>query len=132
LIASLYATMNRFPLFVSLSMLYFAAASFSEAARRLGKTHLARAFLLGDNQSFHATAKRCLEHAREAFSESEMRDVSQEVCQTIAPVNIAGLGNAARQNWYPVDADDLLNAAGRLKTTKQEITQMLDKCGFWK
>ena len=34
LIASLYATMDRFPLFVSLSMLYFAAASFSEAARR--------------------------------------------------------------------------------------------------
>src|ERR1700730_995802 len=37
LIAALYATMDRFPAFASLSMLYFAAASFSEAARRLSK-----------------------------------------------------------------------------------------------
>ena len=132
LIANLYATMDRFPLFVSLSMLYFAAASFSEAARRLGKTHLARSFLLGDNQHFHASAQRCFEHARQAFTESEMREVAQEVLQTIAPVNIAGLGIAARHNWYPVDADDLLQAAPKLESTKEEITQMLEKCGFWK
>jgi FADH2 O2-dependent halogenase len=132
LIANLYATMDRFPLFVSLSMLYFAAASYSEAARRLGEPHLARAFLLGDNQHFHASAQRCFEYARQAFTESEMRGVSQEVLQTIEPVNIAGLGNMARQNWYPVDADDLLNAAGKLETTKEEITRMLKKCGFWK
>jgi FADH2 O2-dependent halogenase len=132
LIANLYATMDRFPLFVSLSMLYFAAASFSEAARRLGKPHLARAFLLGDNQHFHAAALRCFEHARQASTQDEMRAVSQEVAETIAAVNIAGLGNAARHNWYPVNADDLLYAAGKLETTKEEITQMLEKCGFWK
>jgi FADH2 O2-dependent halogenase len=132
LIAGLYATMDRFPLFVSLSMLYFAAASFSEAARRLGKTHLARSFLLGDNQHFDAAALRCFEHAGQAFTESEMRDVAQEVLRAIEPVNIAGLGNAARRNWYPVEADDLLNAAGKLESTKEEITQMLEKCGFWK
>lgn len=132
LIASLYATMDRFPLFVSLSMLYFAAASYSEAARRLGKPHLARAFLLGDNQHFHAAAQRCFERAREAFTESEMCEMSQEVAETIAPVNIAGLANAARQNWYPVDAKDLLNAAGKLESTREELTQTLEKCGFWK
>lgn len=132
LIANLYATMDRFPLFVSLSLLYFAAASFSEAARRLGKPHLARSFLLGNNQHFHAAAQRCFEHARLASTENEIREVAQEVFQTIAPVNIAGLGNAARHNWYPVDADDLLSAAGKLETTKEEITQMLEQCGFWK
>jgi FADH2 O2-dependent halogenase len=132
LIANLYATMDRFPLFTSLSMLYFAAASYSEAARRLGKPHLARAFLLGDNQHFHAAALRCFEQARLAFTESEMRDVAQEVLQTIAPVNIAGLGNAARHNWYPVDGEDLLDAAGKLESTKEEISKMLEKCGFWK
>lgn len=131
LIGTLYATMDRFPLFISLSMLYFAAASFAEAARRLGKPHLAGAFLLGDNQPFHAAAFRCFDHAHRAFTESEMREVEQEVLQTIAPVNIAGLGNAARHNWYPVDAEDLLNAAGKLETTREEITQMLERCGFW-
>ena len=49
LIAALYATMDRFPAFASLSMLYFAAASFSESARRLGKAHLAPSFLLHDD-----------------------------------------------------------------------------------
>jgi FADH2 O2-dependent halogenase len=132
LIANLYATMDRFPLFVSLSLLYFAAASFSEAARRLGKTHLARSFLLDDNQHFHASAQRCFEHARLASTENEMRGVAQEVLQTIEPVNIAGLGNITRQNWYPVDANDLLNAAGKLESTREEITQMLEQCGFWK
>ena len=76
LIANLYATMDRFPLFVSLSLLYFAAASFSEAARRLGKPHLARSFLLGDNQHFHAAAQRCFEHARLASTENEIREVA--------------------------------------------------------
>jgi FADH2 O2-dependent halogenase len=132
LIASLYATMDRFPLFVSISMLYFAAASFSEAARRLAKPHLARSFLLGDNQDFHAAALRCFEQARQAFTASELCGVSQEVSQAIAPVNIAGLGNAGQQNWYSVDALDLLNAASKLESTKEEITQMLEKCGFWK
>ncbi len=37
LIGALYANMNNFPVFIALTLLYFAAASFSEAARRLGK-----------------------------------------------------------------------------------------------
>ena len=37
LVAALYATMADPPLFKRLSLLYFAAASFSEAARRLGR-----------------------------------------------------------------------------------------------
>jgi FADH2 O2-dependent halogenase len=52
LIGSLYATMANFPLFVSLSLLYFAAASFSETARRLGRPHLASSFLLHDHPAF--------------------------------------------------------------------------------
>jgi len=39
LVAALYATMERFELFKTLSLLYFAAAGFSEVARRLGKSH---------------------------------------------------------------------------------------------
>ncbi len=40
LVAALYATMDDPPLFKRLSLLYFAAASFSEAARRLGRPGL--------------------------------------------------------------------------------------------
>jgi FADH2 O2-dependent halogenase len=64
LIGSLYATMGNFPVFVSLSLLYFAAASFSETARRLGKPHLAQSFLLHDHPDFGAAFVQLCERAR--------------------------------------------------------------------
>src|SRR6266404_1824914 len=45
LVGALYATMPRFEFFKALTLLYFAVASYSEAARRLGKGHLAESFL---------------------------------------------------------------------------------------
>ena len=59
LVAALYATMNNFPVFVALSLLYFAAASYSEAARRLGKPHLASSFLLCEHPVFGMAVLDC-------------------------------------------------------------------------
>jgi FADH2 O2-dependent halogenase len=132
LIASLYATMNRFPLFVSLSMLYFAAASFSEAARRLNKAHLSPSFLLHDDKHFGPAILRCFEHAQTARTSSEIQKLAQEVAQAIEPINIAGLADPQRKNWYPVDAKDLLNSAGKLKATEEEVDALLVRSGFYK
>ena len=132
LIAALYATMDRFPVFASLSMLYFAAASFSESARRLGKVNLARSFLLHDDPHFGAAMRRCCQRAKNACAQPEIHELAQEIARAIEPINIAGLGNPQRRNWYPVDASDLLNSAAKLGSTKHEISQLLDKCGFWK
>ena len=44
LVAALYAALGDFPLFVELSKLYFAAAHFSESARRAGRPDLAGTF----------------------------------------------------------------------------------------
>ncbi len=62
---------------------------------------------------------------------NEIEKVDQEVAQTIEPINIAGLADPQRNNWYPVDAQDLLNSAGKLKATKDEIAALLDRCGFY-
>jgi FADH2 O2-dependent halogenase len=132
LIATLYATMDRFPLFVSTTMLYFAAASFAETARRLGKSHLAPSFLLHDHQHFGPAALQCLEHARKAHTEREVAEIASEIQQAIDPINIAGLGNPQLTNWYPVDAADLLNSANKVESTEEEINQLLKNCGFWK
>ena len=131
LIGGLYSTMDRFPLFVSLSMLYFAAASFSESARRLGKAHLAPSFLLHNEPRFGSATRRCLEQARRASTAAEIREVEQEIKQAIEPINIAGLCNASQNNWYPVDAHDLLAGAHKLASTEEEINQLLARCGFW-
>jgi tetracycline 7-halogenase / FADH2 O2-dependent halogenase len=132
LIAALYASMDRFPVFASLSMLYFAAASFSESARRLGKSHLARSFLLHDDPHFGPKLRRCCERAKSVCTELEIDELADEIAQVIEPINIAGLGDPHRRNWYPVDANDLLNSAAKLGSTKHEISQLLEKCGFWK
>ena len=46
LVAALYANMGDVPLFKRLTLLYFAAASYAETARRLGRPDLAPGFLL--------------------------------------------------------------------------------------
>ena len=132
LIAALYATMDSFSTFASLSMLYFAAASFSESARRLGKAHLAQSFLLHDDPRFGPLMRRCCELAKNNSTQLEMDDLAHEISQAIEPINIAGLANPHRRNWHPVDANDLLNSAAKLQSTKNQISELLDRSGFWK
>ena len=52
-IAGSYAGFRDFPMFASYSMFYFAAASFSEMARRLDSPRTPRGFLCGDSDSIH-------------------------------------------------------------------------------
>jgi FADH2 O2-dependent halogenase len=132
LISALYATMDRFPAFAALCMLYFAAASFSETARRLGKDHLAPSFLLHSDPHFGPAVRQCFQHAKAYRTKTEIDELSGEISQAIEPFNIAGLGNPHRRNWYPVDANDLLNSAAKLQSTKERIWELLDRIGFWK
>ena len=48
----------------------------------------------------------------------------------IDPINVAGLGNPERRNWYPVEADDILNAAAKLDSSRDEVQALLKRCGF--
>ena len=59
LVAALYANMSDPALFKRLSLLYFAAASFSETARRLGRPHLAPGFLLHAHPRFGPELRAC-------------------------------------------------------------------------
>jgi FADH2 O2-dependent halogenase len=76
--------------------------------------------------------RRSLQPAKNDCTQLDVDELSNEISQAIEPINVAGLGNRQRQNWYPVDANDLLNSAAKLESTKAQISQLLDKCGFWK
>lgn len=130
LIGALYANLDNFRVFSAVSLLYFAAASYVETVRRLGRPHLASSFLLHDHPKFGAECARVLERARAARSDQESQAVIEEVLRIIEPVDVAGLSNQARRNWYPVDAEDLLRAAHKVKASRDEILQMLERCGF--
>ena len=122
LVGALYASMDDFELFTALTQLYFAAVSFSETAHRLAKPELAGSFLLCDRTAFgQATREIC-----EAVGNGAKRDeVLAKIAATIEPINVAGLADPAKRNWYPVDLDDLFGAAAKLDSTEAEIREML-------
>jgi tetracycline 7-halogenase / FADH2 O2-dependent halogenase len=130
LVGALYANMNNFPVFVSLSLLYFAAVSYAEAARRLGRPHLAPSFLLRSDPVFGPACVRLFDRARQPLTEEDLQALSSEILNAIEPFNVAGLGNPARRNWYPVDPDDLMRSARKLDATSDEIMELLRRCGF--
>jgi tetracycline 7-halogenase / FADH2 O2-dependent halogenase len=130
LIGALYATMGNFPLFTSISFLYFAAASFAETARRLERHAVASSFLLCDHPVFGPACARLCGQARQVRTEAESSGLRAAILQAIAPFNVAGLGEAQRRNWFPVDACDLLRAAGKLGVTEDAILNLMQQCEF--
>jgi tetracycline 7-halogenase / FADH2 O2-dependent halogenase len=130
LIAGLYANLNNFPVFTSLSLLYFAAASFSETARRLGKPQLASSFLLYDHPTFGPDCAALLERAQNIRTSQESVSLSEDVLRTIESINLAGLGRKDRRNWFPVEASDLLDSHLKVEASRDEIFQLLQRCGF--
>jgi len=130
LAAALYATMDNFPVFVSLTMLYFAAVSYAETAHRLGKPELARGFLLHEHPAFAPEAARLINRAAGVRTPEETRQFAEDVRRAIEPINVTGLADPLRRHWYPVDAADLLASAHKLHATREEIEQLLDRCGF--
>jgi len=130
LIGALYANLGNFRVFSAISLLYFAAVSYAETAHRLGRPKLASSFLLLDHPKFGAECARALERARAIGSDRDSETVIEEILRVIEPVDVAGLADRTRRNWYPVDAEDLLRAAHKVNAGRDEILQMLERCGF--
>jgi FADH2 O2-dependent halogenase len=130
LVAALYAAMDDVTLFKRLTLLYFAAASFSEASRRLSRPEQAPGFLLHAHQTFgmdlHASAMIALNRPR-----GRARDaLIEEIDRAIAPFDIAGLTDRSRRGWYPVLAEDLVKNSSKLGATRGEIDVLLTRSGF--
>ena len=130
LVAALYATMDDPPLFKRLSLLYFAAASFSEAARRLGRPELAPGFLLSAHPTFGPELAACASAAVAAPRGSARSALEARIDRAIEPFDTAGFLDRGRRDWYPVVATDLLASAAKLNATPEEIHRMLERTGM--
>jgi tetracycline 7-halogenase / FADH2 O2-dependent halogenase len=126
LIGALYANMGDFSAFTALSLLYFAAVSFAETAHRLGKPELAPGFLLHRHPSFGPASRLLLERAYKPDAA-----LAADVQRLIEPFNVGGFGDPARHNWYPVRANDLLEARHKLGSSREDIIAMLERAGFF-
>jgi tetracycline 7-halogenase / FADH2 O2-dependent halogenase len=128
LVAALYRNMDRPRVFNALTLLYFAAASFTETARRLGKPDLAgRTFLLGDHPRFGPAFELCVDLA---LQRADPTTIVKQVLTAIEPIDIAGLSDFSRLNSYGVFASDLRDASHKLNASVDEIDAMLTRCGF--
>jgi FADH2 O2-dependent halogenase len=120
-IAGCYAAFPRFEAFTAYSMLYFAAASFSEMQRRLAPEHASGGFLRAADANF-VSAVRDLSPA----SCGPGADYAERIASAIAPINVAGLCDRRRGNWYPVDLEDTARAAHKLGLTPARVRAALE------
>ena len=128
LVAALYAAMDDFELFKRLSLLYFAAASFSETVRRLGRETRAPGFLLCEDPVFVTNLRECTDLARSRPAGAVRDRLLARIDRAIEPWDVAGLRDRSRRDWYPVLAADLVTAASKLDATQAEIGVLLDRC----
>jgi FADH2 O2-dependent halogenase len=130
LVAALYSSMDDVPLFKRLTLLYFAAASFSEAARRLGRPQIAPGFLLHAHPVFGPALRASCEQALAAPRDRARDELFMRIDRAIAPFDIAGLLDRSRADWYPVLAEDVTANAWKLQASASEIEALLARCGF--
>ena len=130
LVAALYATMGDPLLFKRLSLLYFAAASFSEAARRLGRPELAPGFLLSAHPTFGPELATCASLASAQPVGAPRQALEHRIDRAIEPFDTAGLLESARRHWYPVLAADLLASSAKLGATEDEVLALLERTGM--
>jgi FADH2 O2-dependent halogenase len=130
LVAALYSSMDDVALFKRLTLLYFAAASFSEASRRLNRPEQAPGFLLHAHPAFGRDLHTCAMIAL-AGPRGRARDaLLEEIDRAIEPFDIAGLLDRSRRDWYPVLAADLVANADKLGATDAEVGRLLERCGL--
>lgn len=127
LVSALFARMDDFGTFTALTMLYFAAASFSESAKRLGRGELAPGFFLRGHEVFRAGLLDCCHRARNG---SPSGALVADIRRRVEPFNVIGLFNPARRNWYPVDFEDLYRDAAKLHASRDDIDGFLHKAGL--
>ena len=135
LISALYASFSDFELFAALCLLYFAAASYAEAARRLSRRELAGSFLSGDHPTFGPALRSCCRGVLGAAARGDLPTQRgmwmDRISEAIEPLDVAGLADRSRRNWHPVEAEPFLACAHKLRATRTEAEAMLVESGFF-
>ncbi|HSS49466.1 MAG TPA: FAD-dependent oxidoreductase [Thermoanaerobaculia bacterium] len=114
LIAGAYDAMRDFDLLAAYSNVYFAAASFAEARQRLLPGPADGWAWNGFLGSTNPVMQEMLGRVQEPGFEEKIREI-------IAPRNLAGLADPARNRLYPVDLEPLVENAKLLGLTREEV-----------
>jgi len=116
-------SLKAFPSFTALSMFYFAAASYSEMARRTNQRQLVTRFLAADRADFRDGMRKCIQ--RIDGGPGRMEDITCLTAQGIDVLNIAGLADLSKRNWYGVDLQDVIDNSLKLDLSQDEMRKLI-------
>ncbi len=128
LVAALHRCLGIPSAFNSLLMLYFAAVSYAETARRLGRGHLCPGFLLQGRTDFWEPVERLLHEILSEVRPPE--DLENSVRSLIASVNLCDWLADGERSCYGVDVNAIVLSAGRLGASPGEIGELRRKLGL--
>jgi FADH2 O2-dependent halogenase len=117
-----YAGFVPFERFVDYSMFYFAAASYAEMARRVAPARATGGFLRASDPVFASALRES--------SPAHVAATAARIAAAVASVNIAGLCDPAKRNWYAADAEDAIAGAAKLGVTAAEVARVQQTLGF--
>jgi FADH2 O2-dependent halogenase len=116
-----YAAFPRFESFTAYSMFYFVAASYSEMARRVDAPSRPRRFLCADHQGFGEATTRLSPAAGDHAGAPAA--YAAAIAEASAPLNIAGLCDPSKRNWYGIDVEDTVRGAAKLGVSPERIVE---------
>ena len=125
-IAGCYAAFPHFRDFTAYSMFYFVAASFSEMTRRLGTHSSSGRFLCADHRAFAESLVALSPVRRPAV---DTPSYARDVAAAVECLNIAGLCDPRKQNWYGIDFNDAVRGAHKLGVSESAVIQVLAAAG---
>jgi len=124
-IGACYAAFPRFENFTAYSMFYFAAASYSEMARRLDRGHLVTRFLAADRLAFAASLREFGNELRVPGDGADPTAFARRIAAAVDGLNVAGLCNPQKRNWYAVDLEDVAAGAAKFGLTASEVREAM-------
>jgi len=119
LVAALHRGLGTPRVFNALLMLYFAAVSYAETARRLGRPHLCPGFLLSGRGEFWEPVQQVLREV--VFAPQPPPDLAGRVRSLIASVNLCDWLADADTRCYGVDLQAIILSAERLGASPEEV-----------
>jgi FADH2 O2-dependent halogenase len=128
MVSGLHRCLGAPRVFNQLLMLYFAAVSYAETARRLGRPQLCPGFLLSGRPDFWEPVERLL---REIVSAPQPPwDLEGRVRSLIAPVNLCDWLANSETSCYGVDVNAIELSAKRLGANWEEIGGLRRRLGL--
>lgn len=113
-VGSCLAATRSMEVFAPLSMFYFTAASFSEMARRLGSPAAPQRFLASDRERFLRAMRAATRRVRDGRAFVAPARFERAIRNATWALNVAGICDPAKENWYGVDIEDVVRGASKL------------------